>query len=155
MRTLCPLTLCLVLAACDSGSPSEATPLGPPCSPEAIHDGRALYDQVYRADALTETPRGKPIVPKKVVGAKLYLTPTKSASAPYLLHAARCYAKSKSAQPTSGLDPLRASWPIKTRMSQAGGSWVLSIEGADSAAAQEILGQSRALAARNDAERAR
>lgn len=149
MRSLCLLTLCLALAGCEGGSPGEATPSGPPCSPEAVHDGRALYRNVYRAKALTEVPRGKPIVPKKIVGAKLYLTPTKGSSAAYLLHAARCYAASNSAPPSSGLDPLRAAKPSRIRIVRDGGSWVLSIENSDSASAKGILEQSKALAELN------
>ncbi|MEM7136261.1 MAG: hypothetical protein AAF500_06780 [Myxococcota bacterium] len=138
----------LVASACQGSSPGEQdTAAGQPCSSEAVQDGRSLYHDVYRVEPITEEPKGKPIVPKKVVGAKLYLTPRAKMSAAYLVHAARCYAKSNDIASASGHDPLRAGGSLKIRVTRAGGTWVLSIRGASSETGDEIFAQSNALVA--------
>ena len=107
------------------------------CSPEVVSDGGTLYALVYDAKPIRKAdPRVKAILPKRTVGAKMYLNAQKGMSSEYLHRAAVCHMNANTRAYEH--DPLRVEGIESLRVYPAGGSFVISLTGKDSASGREI-----------------
>ena len=145
----------LVGAFALSGHPSPAE-AAPRCDAEAVEDGSLIYTQVFDAKPIEKKPQHvKALLPKRTMGAKLYVRPQKGVTSEYLHHAALCHAASETPPMFRG-DPLRVDGDIRAiRVHSAGPSLVLSILADDPATGREIWKRARALTVDVDADLAK
>lgn len=129
-------------------SPASAFPQ---CTPDIVEDGSLIHGQVYDAKPIREKPRhGKAILPKRTVGAKLYMRAEKGMTPAYLQRAAECHAKSRTL-PSYPNDPLRVDGDIESiRVYGAGGSFVVAVTSENPATGREIWERAKALATEVD-----
>jgi hypothetical protein len=141
------------LALSGHAAPADAAPR---CGSEAVEDGSLIYTQVFDAKPIKQKPpHVKALLPKRTMGAKLYLKPQKGVTSEYLHHAALCYAASD-APPVFRGDPLRVDGDVRTiRVYPAGPSVVVSILADDPATGREIWERARALTVDVDADLAK
>ena len=138
-----------VLALFGHASPADAAPR---CDSEAVQDGSLIYTQVIDAKPIKKGPEHvKALLPKRTMGAKLYVRPQKGVTKEYLHHAALCHAGSDMPPVFRG-DPLRVDDIQAIRVQSAGPSLVLSILADDPATGREIWKRARALTVDVDAD---
>lgn len=118
----------------------------PSCTPEVAADGSILYAQVFDAKPIHDTPRHvKAILPKRTVGAKMYLHAGKGMTKEYLHRAAVCHMNAVDISSYKH-DPLRVDGKIKSlRVYPAGGAFVIALTAQDSATGKEIWNRAKAL----------
>jgi hypothetical protein len=131
-------------------SPVDAAPS---CDSEAVEDGSLIYTQVFDAKPIKKKPpHVKALLPKRTMGAKLYVKPQKGVTREYLHHAALCHAASDRPPAFRG-DPLRVDGDVRAiRVYPAGPSLVVSILADDPATGREIWERARALTVDVDAD---
>lgn len=137
-------------------SDSSAVSASPYCTSDVERDGSLLYAQVASAKPIKKGPAPpvRSLLPKRTMGAKMYLPASKGMTGEYLQRAAVCHARS-STPPVFHGDPLRVEGPIdKIRVVPAGGSFVLSVTAKDSKTGREIWQRAEALMVDVDADRA-
>jgi len=122
----------------------------PPCSAQAVSDGKAAYRYVFEVAPVRKDPPFRAIVPKHTIGAKLFLSPPRNMTAAYLAHAARCYARSVrrggSSDAEDGADPLQAGDAVPSvQVVENSGSLVLIVTGRGRDAGNEIFRRANAL----------
>lgn len=135
---------------------SNVVSASPYCTDDIERDGSLLYAQVAEAKPIKKGPAPpvRSLLPKKTMGAKMYLPATKGMTGEYLQRAAVCHARS-SAPPVFRGDPLRVDGPIdKIRVVPAGGRFVLSVTAKDPKTGREIWQRAEALIVDVDAEKA-
>ena len=130
-------------------SPTSAMP---ECTPDVLDDGGIIHGQVYDAKPIEQKPaRVKALLPKRTMGAKLYVRAEKGVTPAYLQRAAECHAKSRTS-PSYQHDPLRVDGNIQSiRAYSAGGSLVLSVIADNPGTGREIWERAKALASEIDA----
>ncbi len=116
------------------------SPVGasPNCTPDVTADGGLLYAQVFDAKPIRKSPSHvKAILPKQIVGAKMYLPAQKGMTKAYLHRAAICHMNADT--PAYEHDPLRVEGRIKSlQVYPAGGAFVISLKAHDRATGKEI-----------------
>lgn len=123
-------------AASFLASPSAAH-ASPSCTPEVVSDGGTLYALVFDAKPIRKAnPRVKALLPKRTVGAKMYLAAEKGMTSEYLHRAAICHMNANTRSYEH--DPLRVDGIKSLRVYPAGGAFVISLTGKDPAAGKEI-----------------
>lgn len=129
-------------------SPASAMPQ---CTPEVLEDGSLIHGQVYDAKPIEKKPAHiKALLPKRTMGAKLYVRAEKGVTPAYLQRAAECHAKSRTI-PSYQHDPLRVDGNIKSiRVYSAGGSFVLSVVADNPGTGRQIWKRAKALASEID-----
>jgi hypothetical protein len=129
-------------------SPASAMP---ECTPDVLDDGSVIHGQVYDAKPIEKKPaRIKAMLPKRTMGAKLYVRAEKGVTPAYLQRAAECHAKSRTT-PSYQHDPLRVDGNIESiRVYSAGGSFVLSVVADNPGTGREIWERAKALASEID-----
>lgn len=113
---------------------ADASPM---CTPEVTADGGVLYAQVFDAKPIRKKPPHiKALLPKRTLGAKMYLNAEKGMTKEYLRRAAVCHMKADT--PAYEHDPLRVDGIKSLRVYPAGGAFVLSVSAADQKTGKEI-----------------
>lgn len=137
-------------------SGSGVVSASPYCTDDVERDGSLLYAQVTDAKPIKKGPAPpvRSLLPKRTMGAKMYLPATQGMTGEYLQRAAVCHARS-SEPPVFRGDPLRVDGPIdRIRVVPAGGRFVLSVTAKDPATGREIWQRAQALMVEVDADRA-
>ena len=111
-----------------------------------------MYAQVYDARPIKKSnPRVKAILPKRVVGAKMYLYAEKGVTAGYLQRAALCHANATEPEYEYESDPLRVEGDIKSlRVYSLGNSFVIAVTSKDNATGREIWRRAQTVAQETD-----
>ena len=157
MRLLSIATgLALVVgAACFfTGAPIAAA--SPACTSQVLEDGSLIYAQVFKAKPIRKGPAHiKALLPKRTMGAKMYMYAEKGMTKEYLQRAAACHATSKTT-PAYVHDPLRVDGKIRSiRVHGSGGSFVLLVTAEDRTTGEAIWERARALTREVDADLAK
>jgi hypothetical protein len=118
----------------------------PSCTPEVVRDGSLIYTQVVDAKPIKKSPpHVKALLPKRTMGAKMYLHAKEGVTQEYLHRAALCHAASD-APPAFQGDPLRVDGEIdKIRVYSGAGKFVIAVTGKNSGVGRDIWERARAL----------
>lgn len=125
----------------------------PSCDPETTEAGSLIYTQVVDAKPIEKGPEyGKALLPKRTMGAKLYVKPSRGMTEEYLQLAALCHAASD-APPLFQGDPLRVDGKLEAiRVHSGGSTHVLSIIAEEPATGREVWKRAQALTTDVDAD---
>ena len=126
--------------------PTERASAAPLCTPEVREHGNLIHMRVVNAKPIKERPKHiKAILPKRIMGAKIYVQADKALTKEYLQRAALCHAASD-APPLLRRDPLRVDGKIEAIHVYSGGDvFVLSVVAQDPQTGRQIWERARAL----------
>ena len=119
------------------------------CTPEVTADGSVLYAQVYDAKPIRQKPPHiKALLPKRTLGAKMYLYAQKGMTKEYLQRAAMCHMSGDT--PAYEQDPLRVDGIKSLRVYPSGGAFVISVSAKDQKTGKEIWKRAETLTTQID-----
>jgi len=132
-------------------SAADASPM---CNADVTADGGLLYAQIYEAEPIKKKPpRVKAILPKQILGAKMYLNAEKGVTKEYLHRAAMCHMKANT--PAYEHDPLRVDGIKSLQVYPAGGAFIIALTGEDRSAGKQIWERAETLTTEVDSATAK